>query len=58
MVLDKNIKPFIIYILFLNLGLILLYLFKKTQLILLLTKKVEILIEYLDFSNMFLKKNF
>ena len=52
--LDKNIKVFIVYITFLNLKSI--YLTWKTQIGLLLTKKIIVLAKYLDFIEIYLKK--
>lgn len=46
---------FVIYITFL-LSSILIYIIKETQIILIFTKKIEILIKYLDFFNKFLRK--
>lgn len=55
--LNKNIKTFVIYILFPYLGLKnLIHNLKKTQIALLLIKKAIILIKYLDFFNIFLEK--
>lgn len=53
--LNKNIKIFVIYILSFGLSLILIYLAKKAQIVLLLTKKIIILNIYFDFINIFLK---
>ena len=47
---------FIVYITIFSLDLILIYLVYKTQVIILLTKKTIIIIKYLDFINIFLKK--
>lgn len=52
--LNKNIKTFIIYVIFLSFNLI--NLFKKAQISLLLIKKITILSKYLDFFNIFLKE--
>ena len=54
--LDENIETFIVYIIPLNLNLMLIYLAQKTQIALLVIKKIQILFEYLNFSNVFLKK--
>lgn len=53
--LDKNVETFVIYITS-WLSLILIDLVRKIQITLLFVKKVKISIEYLDFSNIFLKK--
>lgn len=55
MVLNKNIKAFVIYITFLNLSLILIHLARKTQIASLIIKKIIILNKYSDFANIFLK---
>lgn len=52
--LNKNIKTFIIYVIFLSFNLI--NLFKKAQISLLLIKKITILSKYLDFFNIFLEE--
>ena len=55
--LDKNFAIFIIYVSSLSLELkIIIYLARKTQIALLLAKKVTIASKYLDFANIFLKK--
>lgn len=53
--LEKNIKLFITS---LNLSLILIYLAKKIQIDLLITKKIKILNKYLDFAIFSQKKKF
>lgn len=52
--IDKNIEVFIMQVTF-WLGLILIYPAKKTQIVLLLTKKIKILTKYSDFSDVFLE---
>ena len=54
-VLYKNINAFLVYVRSLELRMTI-YLAKKTQIALMLTKKVIILVKYLDFANVFLKK--
>ena len=56
MALNKNIKVFIIYVIFFSLDLILIYESQKVQIILLLTKKVIIQTKYSIFINTFYKK--
>lgn len=57
MVLNKNVKVFIVYIIFLNLGSkILIHQVYKVQINLLIVKKVIILAKYLDYINIFSKK--
>ena len=51
--LDKNVKVFIIYIISFNLSLMLIYIAQKTQIILLITKKIKILIKYLNYLDIF-----
>lgn len=53
--LDKNVKILIIHMIFLII--IIIYPIKKAQIAFLLAKKIKILAKYLDFSNIFLKKN-
>ena len=56
--LDKNIKFFIVYSSFLSLECkMIIYLPKKAQIAMLLTKKVFIFAEYPIFANIFLKKS-
>lgn len=57
MTLDKNIEIFVIHVIFFSLSLILIYLTKIIYIILLFIKKIKILVRYLDFSNVFSKKN-
>lgn len=54
--LDENIKVFVMYITSLSLSLKLIYPAKKTQIALLLIKKVKIPVKYLDLLNVFFKK--
>ena len=51
---DKHIKAFIVYITFISI--ITIHLAKKSLIALLLTKKMQILAKYSDFSDVFLKK--
>lgn len=53
--LDKNVEAFVIYIIS-QFCLILIHLTRKTQIVLLLAKKIKILAKYLDFSNVFSEK--
>ena len=53
--LDENIEAFVIYVSSLQLRIII-YLARKTQITLLLVKKVTVPAKYLDFANIFLKK--
>lgn len=55
--IHKNVEAFVIHVISQNLGLILIYLAKKTQIVLLSTKKVKILAQYSDFLDVFSKKN-
>lgn len=57
-VLNKNIKVFVMHVTFLSFNkiMIIIYLTKKAQIALLLTKEVKILAKYLDFFNVFSKK--
>ena len=58
MALDEDIKTFMIHISSLSLGSrMTIYLAKKTQIALLLAKKVIILAKYLDFANAFLEES-
>ena len=52
--IDKYVEAFIIYVAFFSLRLI--HLALKTQIVLSLTKKMTILVKYLDFVDIFLKK--
>ena len=52
--MDKHIEAFMMYVTFLLTMAI--YLAKKTQIVLLVAKKLKILIKYLDFSDIFLEK--
>ena len=57
MILNKNIKVFIIYIVFSSLNQTnTIFLVSKILIALLFAKKFKILIKYLDFSNNFLEK--
>lgn len=56
MLLDKNVKAFLIHVISFSLSLMLIHFAKKAQIILLITKKVKILAKYPDFSNIFLEK--
>ena len=56
MIVDKNVKVFIVHIIFFNLSLMLIYLAWKIQITLLLTKEAIVINKYLDFKNLFLKK--
>lgn len=58
MVLNKNCKIFVIYVIVLEVSLLelLIPLYKKAQIAFLLIKKVMILDKYLDFANVFSKK--
>lgn len=56
MVLDENIEFFVIYITSFSLGLILIYLVTKAQIVFQFTIKVTILAKYFDFANIFIKK--
>lgn len=53
--LNENIEFFIVYMIFLNSSLILIYLLKEAQIGLLITNKVNISKKYSDFSNLFLE---
>lgn len=53
---DEYVKTFIVYITLLNLSLISIYPAKKAKISLLITKKVNILEKYSNFSNIFLEK--
>ena len=55
-VLEKNVETFVIYVKSLKFNLILIYLAKKVQIALLLIKQIEFIIEYLNFSNVFLEE--
>lgn len=54
-ILDKNIKAFIIYINSLVIK-IMIYIVRKTKIDLLLFEKIIFMTEYLDFINFFFKK--
>ena len=54
--LNKNIKPFIIYRKFFNFNLMPIHLAQEAQIALLIIKKVKILTKYLNFLDIFLKK--
>ena len=54
-VLNRNIKGFVVHIKTLGLGMAI-YLARKTQMALLLAKKVTVLAKYSDFLNVFLEK--
>ena len=54
MVLNKIIEIFVVYVIFLLI--IVIQPAKKTQIALLIAKKMQILFKYSDFSNIFLKK--
>ena len=54
--LNENVKVFIVYIIYLNLNLILIYLAQEAQIALLIVKKEQILFKYSDFSDVFLEK--
>lgn len=58
MVLDKNITAFVVNISSLNPNkpIMSIHLTKKTQLIMLIAKKIKISVKYLDFSDFFLEK--
>ena len=56
-ILDKIIKAFVIYIISFSLNLIIIYLTKKAYIALLIAKKVKVLTKYLDFLDVFFKKN-
>ena len=56
MALDKNIEAFVIYVKSFSHTLILIHLAQKAQIPLLVIEKIQILSEYSDFSNVFLKK--
>ena len=53
---DKNIKAFVVYIIFLNLNLIPIHLAQEAQIALLVIEKVQIPSEYLNFLDIFSKK--
>ena len=53
---DKNIKIFIVYTTFFSLSLILIYISQKAKIVLLLTKKINLFVKYLDIGDIFLKK--
>lgn len=52
-VLNNNIKVFVIYITSFNYSLQIIYLVKKTLIILLFAKKIKIFTKYFDFLNVF-----
>ena len=54
--LDENIEVFLVYMKSFNLSLMSIYLTKKAQIALLITKKVKILVKYSDFLNIFLEE--
>ena len=54
MALDEHVEVFIVHVTFLSTMAI--YPVKKAQIVLLVAKKVQILFEYSDFSNIFLEK--
>lgn len=54
--MDEHFEAFLIYIISLSLSLILINLAKNSQIALLITKKIKIPAEYLDFSDVFLEK--
>lgn len=56
MVLDENVKSFVMYVTSLSLSLMLIYLAREAQIASLIPKKVKILAKYSDFSNVFSKK--
>lgn len=56
LILNKNIKAFVIYVAPFSLSFILIYLAQKVEIVLLFIKKVNILAKYLDLINVFLKK--
>lgn len=51
--LDKNVEAFVMYVTSFNLSLMLIHPTKKAQIASLITKKIKILVKYLDFSNVF-----
>lgn len=53
-VLDKNVKAFVVYIALL-ISKMLIYLAWKVQITLLVVEKIFVLVEYSDFTNIFLK---
>lgn len=55
-ILSKNFKAFVVQVTFFSRSLMLIYLAKKAQIILLITKKVKILDKHLDFLVIFSKK--
>ena len=54
--LNKNIKIFIMYMIFLSFKLMLISSTSKIEIVFLITKKIKILIQYLDFLDVFLKE--
>lgn len=54
MALNKNVKVFMMHVTFLLI--IAIYPAKESQIASLFAKKIKILVKYLDFLNMFLKK--
>ena len=54
--LNENIEAFIVYMQSFSLNLMSIYPTQKAQIALLITKKVQILTKYLNFSDIFLKK--
>ena len=55
-ILDKNVKAFVMYIIFLSLNLILINLAKKAKIATLITKKVKISTDYSEFLDVFLEE--
>lgn len=53
--LDENIKTFVVYVSFFDLSSILIYLVKKTQITLLVIEKITISNKFSNFTNNFLK---
>ena len=56
MALDKKVEVFVVYMTSFKLNLMPIHLVQKAQIALLIAKEVKILIKYLDFLNVFLKK--
>ena len=58
MVLDKNIKAFIIYVNFFSLrSEITIYSIRKASIVLLIFQKTIVLVKYLDYANVFSRKS-
>lgn len=54
--MNSNKQVFVTFIVLFKIGIMIIYLAQKAQIVFLLTKRVIILTKYSDFSNIFLKK--